>query len=223
MQHAASSATPSVLSEPNAMLAALRSGDERAFEQLVEAHHGALVRFAARYAGGSAAAEELAQETWLAFLQSLDRFEGRASLKTWLFRILLNCTRTRHRVESRSVPMSSLGDAELDDFVAVSADRFQTQGIWAGHWSAAPKSIGLDGERKLLDVELRQRMLAAIDALPLAQREVITLRDVEGFGADEVCALLELTESNQRVLLHRARSRVRSVLEAYLDSDGRTP
>jgi RNA polymerase sigma-70 factor (ECF subfamily) len=218
-QPTAASATPT---EPSTTLAALRAGDERAFEQLFEAHHSALVRFGTRYAGSASAAEELAQETWLAFLQSLDRFEGRASLKTWLFRILLNCARKRHRVESRNVPLSALGEADSDDFAAVSPDRFQAQGIWAGHWSAAPKSIGTDGERKLLDAELRQRMLAAIDALPPTQREVITLRDVEGFGSDEVCALLEITENNQRVLLHRARSRVREVLEAYLDSDRRT-
>jgi RNA polymerase sigma-70 factor (ECF subfamily) len=218
-QPTAASATPTELSTT---LAALRAGDERAFEQLVEAHHGALVRFGTRYAGSAAAAEELAQETWLAFLQSLDRFEGRASLKTWLFRILINCARKRHRVESRSVPLSALDDGESGDFATVALDRFQTEGIWAGHWSAAPKSIGADGERKLLDAELHQRMLAAIDALPPTQREVITLRDVEGFGSDEVCALLEITENNQRVLLHRARSRVREVLEVYLDSDRRT-
>lgn len=209
--------------EPNATVALLRSGDERAFEQLFDAHHGALVRCAARYVSSAAAAEEVAQETWLAFLQSLDRFEGRSSIKTWLFRILINCARTRHRTEHRTVPMSALGDPESDDFAAVEPERFQTEGTWAGHWASAPKSIGLDGERKLLDVELRQRMLAAIEALPLTQREVITLRDVEGFGSDEVCALLQLTENNQRVLLHRARSRVRSVLEAYLDNEGRTP
>jgi RNA polymerase sigma-70 factor (ECF subfamily) len=218
-QPTAASATPTELSST---LAALRAGDERAFERLFEAHHGALVRFGTRYAGSASAAEELAQETWLAFLQSLDRFEGRASLKTWLFRILINCARKRHRIESRSVPLSALGDTESDDFATVALDRFQSEGIWAGHWSTAPKTIGADGERKLLDAELRQRMLAAIDALPPTQREVITLRDVEGFGSDAVCALLEITENNQRVLLHRARSRVREVLEVYLDTDRRT-
>ena len=222
MHHALASTRVETV-EPSATVAALRAGDERAFEQLFDAHHGALVRFAPRYVSSTAAAEEVAQETWLAFLQSLERFEGRASLKTWLFRILINCARTRHRSEHRTVPMSSLSDPESDDFTAVEPERFLSEGTWAGHWAAAPKSIGPDGERKLLDRELRQRMMAAIEALPLAQREVITLRDVEGFGSEEVCALLELTENNQRVLLHRARSRVRSTLEAYLDSEGRQP
>jgi RNA polymerase sigma-70 factor (ECF subfamily) len=202
----------------------LRAGDERAFEALVAAHHAALVRLALQYVGGAAVAEEVAQETWLAFLQSLDRFEGRASLKTWLFRILLNCARSRRRAEVRSVPFSAAWPTETDEPepAAIERGRFLEGGVWAGHWSAPPKGLSEDGERKLLGGELRARLQAAIDQLPAAQREVIVLRDIEGLSGDEVCELLDISEANQRVLLHRARARVRSALELYLEQTGGT-
>lgn len=196
--------------------AALRSGDEAAFGALVDANHSAMVRLAKQYVSSAAIAEEVAQEAWIAFLGSLERFEGRASLKTWLFRTLLNCARNRKRAEVRSVPFSALGTAREDEAAepAIDESRFRTTGVWAGHWSVAPRAFGEDGERRLLRGELRIQLERALEALPPAQREVIILRDVENFSGAEVSELLGLSEANQRVLLHRARNRVRRVLES---------
>ena len=204
--------------EATALLAALRAGDERVFGALVSAHHAALVRLAVQYVGSAAAAEEVAQEAWLGFVQSLDRFEGRSSVKTWLFRILLNCARSRRRVEVKSVPLSAVIDPE-QSADGVDDARFQRDGIWTEHWLAPPKPLSEDGERRLLGGELRGRLQAAVDALPPAQREVVLLRDIEGLASDEVCELLSVSEANQRVLLHRARTRLRAALEPYLEQE----
>jgi RNA polymerase sigma-70 factor (ECF subfamily) len=201
------------------LLAALRSGDEVAFVRFVDLHHAAMVRVAARYVRDQAAAEEVAQEAWVAFLQSLARFEARSSLKTWLFRTLLNCARNRKRKDVHSVPFSAAFDPSEPAPAAVEPSRFRDQGAWAGHWSVAPRAFGEDGERRLLQGELRTQLLAALESLPPAQREVITLRDMEGFLSEEVCEVLNLSEANQRVLLHRARSRVRAGIEAYFDRE----
>jgi len=197
------------------LLTALRQGDETVFEAWVNQHHGALVRLAAHYVHDPAAAEEVAQETWIAFIQSLARFEGRASLKTWLFHTLLNCARNRKRRDVRSVPFSAIFDPDESAAPTVDPSCFLNQGVWAGHWAAAPRSFAQDGEDRLLQAELRQQLLLALETLPPAQREVITLRDVEGFTAEEVCDVLSLTEANQRVLLHRARARLRIAIETY--------
>jgi RNA polymerase sigma-70 factor, ECF subfamily len=199
------------------LLAALRSGDEAAFCALVDAYHVALVRLAKQYVANGAVAEEVAQETWVAFVQGLSRFEGRSSVKTWLFRTLLNCARNRKRNEVRSVPFSALFDPEAQEGPAVDPSRFRPDGVWAGHWAVVPRSFAQDGESHVLSGELRQRVQAAIDGLPQAQREVLTLRDVEGFDPDEVCEVLGVSDVHQRVLLHRARAKVRAEIESYVE------
>jgi RNA polymerase sigma-70 factor (ECF subfamily) len=197
------------------LVAALRSGDELAFADLVERLHHSLVRLARLYVADNVA-EDVAQETWLALLRGLDRFEGRASLKTWLFRVLVNRARTRATREARTVPFSSLVNAETETFEpAVSPDRFRgAADRWPGHWLVKPASA--PPEQQLLDDELYAHVRAAVAKLPPAQREVVTLRDIDGLAADEVCQLLDLSDVNQRVLLHRGRSKVRAALEHYV-------
>jgi RNA polymerase sigma-70 factor (ECF subfamily) len=191
------------------VIAALLEGDERAFEELVERHHASLLRLAMRYVRTRSAAEEVVQDTWLGVLRGLPSFEGRSSLRTWIFRILVNQARTRGVRESRSVPLSALGDGDP----AVEPDRFLSDGRWA----TPPRSLADVPESVLLSAEARAMVLAAIDELPPSQRDVITLRDVEGWSSAEVREALDLSEANQRVLLHRARSKVRARLEGYFD------
>jgi RNA polymerase sigma-70 factor, ECF subfamily len=196
---------------------ALRAGDEDTFRDLVASYHASLIRVALMYVRTRAVAEEVVQDTWIGVLRSLPRFEGRSSLRTWIFRILANQARTRARREARSVPFSSL--AGPDDGPAVDPDRFMSADhpAFAGHWTSAPQDWRAMPEERLLARETRDRVLAEIETLPPAQRTVITLRDVEGWSSEEVCDLLEISEGNQRVLLHRARSKVRQALEDYLD------
>ncbi len=191
------------------VIAALLHGDERAFEELVERYHGSLLRLAMRYVRTRSAAEEVVQDTWLGVLRGLPSFEGRSSLRTWIFRILVNQARTRGVRESRSVPFSALGDGDP----AVEPDRFLSDGRWA----TPPRSLADVPESVLLSAEARAMVLAAIDELPPSQRDVITLRDVEGWPAAEVRDALGLSAANERVLLHRARSKVRARLEPYFD------
>jgi len=197
------------------LLAALRAGDEAAFAALVTRYHASLKRVARAYVSTDAVAEEVVQETWLAAIAGLERFEQRASLKTWLFHILANKAKTRGVRERRSVPFASLAGA--GDEPAVPPERFQCDGdAWPGHWATPPRPWE-DPERRLQSLEARERLRAAIGALPDVQQAVLTLRDVEGLEADEVCRLLDLSDGNQRVILHRARARVRTVLEAYFE------
>jgi RNA polymerase sigma-70 factor, ECF subfamily len=199
------------------LLAALRRGDERAFNSLVD-HHGAnMLRLARSYVRDAAVAEEVVQEAWLALLRGLDRFEGRSSLRTWLFRIVANLAKTRAVREARSVPFSTLAARVHDDIgPSVPPERFRAQDDrWAGHWASPPEEWGRP-EKKLLSSETRQVITNAIDALPDSQRLVITLRDVEGWSSEDVRNVLELSETNQRVLLHRARTKVRHALDEYL-------
>jgi RNA polymerase sigma-70 factor, ECF subfamily len=199
------------------LVAALRTGDEAAFAQLVDRYHPSLVRLARMYVRDRSVAEEVAQETWLAVLGGIDRFEGRSSLKTWLFRILTNRAKTRGQRESRSVPFSSIGDP---DEPAVDPDRFRPEGEqYAGGWKEFPQPWEGDPEERLLAGEARALILHTIEQLPPNQRAVITLRDVEGFDADDVCNVLDISDTNQRVLLHRARTKVRRALEQYLEED----
>ena len=196
---------------------ALRRGDEPVFRDLVERHHASMIRVALMYVRTRAVAEEVVQDTWIGVLRSLPRFEGRSSLRTWIFRILANQARTRARREARSVPFSSLAGAD-DDGPAVDPDRFLAPDhpAFAGHWSSPPRSWEGVPEDALLARETRDLVQAAIDSLPASQRAVISLRDVEGWSSEEVRDLLELSEGNERVLLHRARSKVRRALEDYL-------
>jgi RNA polymerase sigma-70 factor (ECF subfamily) len=201
---------------------ALRAGDESAFVSLVERYHGALVRLAMVYVGSKAVAEEVAQETWLGVLQGLNRFEGRSSLKTWIFRILMNTARTRGARERRTISFSELWDASENPFEpAVDPERFlpADDPNWPGHWAAPPTSWAQTPEQIVLSGEARAYIDNAIAALSPAQQEVITLRDVEGWTSEEVCNVLGITETNQRVLLHRARSKVRQALEQSLGQE----
>jgi RNA polymerase sigma-70 factor (ECF subfamily) len=200
------------------IVAALRAGDEAAFRALVERHHAGLIRVALMYVRTRAVAEEVVQDTWIGVLRSLPRFEGRSSLRTWIFRILANQARTRARREARSVPFSALAGPD-DEGSVVDPDRFLSADhpTFAGHWASPPRNWDTIPEERLLASETRERVLEAIDGLPASQRTVISLRDVEGWSSEEVCDLLEISEGNQRVLLHRARSKVREALEDYLD------
>lgn len=193
---------------------ALRSGDELAYRRMVKAYHSTLFRLAMIYSPSRAIAEESVQETWLAVLRGLDGFEGKSSLRTWICRILVNVARRRAGIESRSLPFSEI---EADgNFAAVSPDLFAKTGPWPGHWNAERDDWSRLPEDKLLSRELQDVVSAAVSRLPRAQREVITLRDMEGWTAPEVYDLLGIQDGNQRVLLHRARSRVRQALQDYL-------
>jgi RNA polymerase sigma-70 factor, ECF subfamily len=197
------------------LVAALRAGDEEAFAALVDRYQASLVRLALMYVRDRSTAEEVAQETWLAVLNGIDRFEGRSSLKTWLFRILTNRAKTRGQREARSVPFSSIGDA---DEPSVDPDRFQGEGEpHPGGWREFPQRWEGDPEERLLAGETRALILDTIEQLPPNQRAVITLRDIEGLGSEEARNVLDVSETNQRVLLHRARSKVRRALEQYLE------
>lgn len=187
------------------LLSRLRAGDERAFEALVAQHDGALRRVARTFVRTDSAVEDVVQETWLGVLRGLDGFEGRSSLRTWVFRILVNQARTRAVRDARSLPFSAL---EHVDAPAVEPTAFAAD----GRWSSAPPRLDDDPESGLLSAELRSHLLEAVDTLSADQRAVITLRDLVGMPAAEVCDLLDLSEGNQRVLLHRARSRVRTAL-----------
>jgi RNA polymerase sigma-70 factor (ECF subfamily) len=199
------------------LVAALKRGDEQAFAWLVEQHHATLVRIALRYVPDLATAEDVAQETWLHVLRGLVKFQFRSGLKTWIVQILMNRARTRARRDRRSMPFSSAWLAALaGGEPAVDPERFfgPDKGDLADRWSSAPRALA--PEERLLAAETTAVVERTIAALPLAQREVITLRDIEGWSAADVCNALGLTETNQRVLLHRGRSRVRAALERYL-------
>jgi RNA polymerase sigma-70 factor, ECF subfamily len=198
------------------LLRGLRNGDEATFSQLVRELGPSLLRVALLYVSTRAVAEEVVQETWLGLLRGLDRFEGRSSLKTWLFRILVNTAKTRGEREGRSMPFASLGAEVESDEPAVDPDRFDFGGRWAGHWSSSPLRFDDLPEERLLAAETRAVVERAIASLPPSQRAVVSLRDVEGWSSEEVRNVLDVSETNQRVLLHRGRSGVRRALEQYL-------
>lgn len=199
---------------------ALRRGDEQAFADLVARYHRSLLRLAMSYVATREQAEDAVQETWMGVLSGIDGFEGRSSLKTWIFRILVNRAKTKGVRERRSVPFSSLeGDGDEHE-PSVDPARFQPGPPAAGFWSAPPVSWAGVPEDRLLSGETRFVVDEAVAALPDMQRAVITLRDIKGFTAEEACDLLGVTEANQRVLLHRARSKVRARLEDYLAPAG---
>jgi RNA polymerase sigma-70 factor (ECF subfamily) len=200
---------------------AVRRGDEAAFGALIDRYHPSLIRIATLFVRDYGVAEEVAQDTWIGVLRGLDRFAGRSSFRTWLFGILANPARRRGERERRIVPFSALSRPAGDDGEpAVPPERFLPLGDeWAGHWANALSPWPASPEQVLLSTEARREIETAIAALPPNQRTVITLRDVEGWGASEVCNVLGLTATNQRVLLHRARSRVRRALEHYLEGE----
>jgi RNA polymerase sigma-70 factor, ECF subfamily len=206
------------MTEDHELVQRLREGDESAFVELIDRYGATMVRVAQMYVRDRATAEEVVQETWLAVLNGIDRFEERSSLKTWLFRILTNRAKTRGEREGRVVPFSSLVGALAEgDDPSVDPDRFLgPDSPNAGAWAAPPRAWPHEevlGRETLAVIEM------AIDKLPEAQREVIRLRDVEGWSPMEVSDALEITDGNQRVLLHRARAKVRAAVEAYLDPE----
>jgi RNA polymerase sigma-70 factor (ECF subfamily) len=201
------------------LVAALKRRDEAAFVTLVERYQHSLLRLALVYCRTMAVAEEIVQDTWLGVIQGIDRFEGRASFKTWLFQILVNRARTRAEREGRAVSFSSLAEeAEMSGEPAVPPERFRpVDDKWPNNWAVPPQSWGESTDAGLLARETMDLVKRAIAKLPSAQQQVITLRDVEGWTAEDVCNVLLISETNQRVLLHRARSHVRSALESHFN------
>jgi RNA polymerase sigma-70 factor (ECF subfamily) len=199
------------------LVARLRRRDEAAFRELIDTLSPALLRAARAYVPSRAVAEEVVQETWMAVMRGIDGFEGRSSLKTWIFRILTNLAMKGGGRERRSVPFSALASADDPGGPSVDPDRFlpPEHERFPGHWALAPTPWPTP-EEGLLAGETRAVVVRAIEALPQAQRVVITLRDIGGWGSDEVCQALEISAGNQRVLLHRARTAVRTAIEAHL-------
>jgi RNA polymerase sigma-70 factor (ECF subfamily) len=201
----------------DALVDRLRAGDDDAFRELLDRYDASLRRVARSYVATDNAADEVVQDTWLGVLRGIDRFEQRSSLKTWIFRIMLNIARTRGARDKRSVPFSSLG-AEDDVEPTIVADRFQgPDGRYPGHWAAFPTRWHDHPEIRSLAHETLHVVREALDHLPPAQQEVVRLRDLEGWTSAEVCNALDLSETNQRVLLHRGRAKLRAALERYFE------
>ena len=208
---------------------ALRQGDENAFTRLVEQHHASLRNMARLYVSDPAVAEEVVQDTWLGVIQGVWAFEGRSSLKTWILRILINRAKTRALREGRTIPFANLGTDDHEDPEAVlSGPRSRAAGDprqflpstrvnEAGYTASTLRDPGPSPETTLLGDEAREHLWKAIEALPPNLRIVLTMRDVEGRSSEEVCNILGIRETNQRVLLHRARSRLRAALQPYLE------
>ena len=201
-----------------ALVAALRAGDETAFMMLVERYQPAMLRIAMMYVSTRAVAEDVVQDAWVGVLKGLDGFEGRSSLRTWIFRILVNTAKTRGQREARSVPFSSVWAADPEVEPSVDPERFLPLGHPSspGRWAEPPAGWASTPEERLLAKETLAEVSRAIDALPPNQREVIRMRDVLGWTSADVRNALDISETNQRVLLHRARAKVRRALEGYL-------
>jgi RNA polymerase sigma-70 factor (ECF subfamily) len=224
---AGSGSTPAIIGDSTPLgggaeamlIARLKQGDEAAFLGLVSDHGRTLRRIARLYAS-DAVAEEVVQETWIAVIQGIDRFEGRSSLRTWMVTILINIARNRGEREKRQIPFSAFEDTAAGSEPAVDPDRFQgPTGRFPGGWISFPERWDEQPEARFLSAEGVDAARQAIAALPPAQREVVTLRDVEGWPSEEVSAALGITPGNERVLLHRGRSRVRAVLERAMAAD----
>lgn len=195
------------------LIAKLRARDQAAFGALLDDMHGRLIRLAMAFVPSRAVAEEVVQETWVGVLDGIDSFEGRSSLRTWIYRILTNRAKTRGVRENRTVPISALADT---DGPAVDESRFSSGGMWAnppGRWDTGPSPTP---EEALSSAQTMAMIEKAIDSLPELQRAVITLRDIDQIDSQEVCNVLGISETNQRVLLHRARSKLRTLLEGQL-------
>jgi len=196
--------------DETALLERLRRGDEVAFRQLFRTHHASMLAFARTFLRDANAAEEAVQDTWIAVMVGVAKFEGRSSLKSWIFAIIANKARTKARREGRMMPFSSFGTA---DEPAVDPERFTPEGSWdspPGLWS------DISAERIVAGRELLAHVRAILETLPSTQQTVVTLRDIEGLDAPEVCQILDISEANQRILLHRGRSRIRQAIEDLL-------
>jgi len=203
------------------LVAALRREDEAAFTAMVKAYQPSFLRIARVWVPDAAAADEVMQSAWLVALESLGGFEGRSSLRTWLYGILVNVARAHMRAERRLVPMSALADDEAAEGTpSVAPERFFPAGHeWAGHWTGMPARFP-GPEEEVERRELRVLLETALEELPLVQRQIMVFCDVLGLTGDEACNILGVTGTNQRVLLHRARSKVRAKLERYLAEAG---
>jgi len=202
--------------DERALVAALRRRDEAAFAWLLDRHDASLRRVASTFVRTGASADEVVQDTWLAVIAGIDRFEERSTVKTWVYRILMNIARTRGARDQRTVPFADLAPDPDDDAPSFAPERFRgALSLYTGHWrpGAGPAPWDEQPEERLSAVQSLATVRAAIAALPDRQRAVISLRDVDGWTAAEVCDLLDLSEANQRVILHRARARVRQALE----------
>jgi RNA polymerase sigma-70 factor, ECF subfamily len=197
--------------DDDALIRGLQKRDERAFSEVVEKWSGMMLRLALTHVGSRAIAEDVVQDAWLTVLRSLGQFERRSSLRTWVLGIVVNCARSRARRERRAFPVSSESASVVDPARFLPPDHPR----WPHHWASEPTQWRTP-EAELLAGETRKLILEAIEALPSAQREVLVLRDVEGLPAADVCNILALADTHQRVLLHRARSRVRHALERHL-------
>jgi RNA polymerase sigma-70 factor (ECF subfamily) len=209
---------PAVTPGDAGLVQAIRAGDEAEFAALIDAWSPGLLRAARAYVGDVHSAEDVVQETWLAVLRGIDRFEGRASLRTWTYRILINIAKARGRSDARLVAVADLAQEHPDADAGPTVDpsRFRGPGEpYPGHWRSPPEQWP-SPESAAIDAETRRMLAAAVADLPERQRVVVVLRDVEGYPAEEVCQILDITPANQRVLLHRARAAVRAALADYL-------
>jgi len=207
-----------VVKDEVALLARLRQGDERAFDELVRQHHSTLTRMARGYVADREVAEEVVQDTWMAVIEGLGRFEGRSSLRTWIFGIMIHKAKDRGVREKRHTTFSSFASVDDDSDETVDPSRFHQSGEWAGHWAFPPRSWDDQTPEKLLTSQQAvNAMNRAIEALPRTLKEVLMLRDVEGVEVKEACELLKITGTNLYVRLHRARERVRQAVETYLE------
>ncbi len=206
------------MNDEQSLIARLRRGDEAAFDELVKKHHAALIRMAMGHVADREAAEEVVQDTWMAVIGGLDRFEGRSSLRTWIFGIVIHKAKDRGVREKRHLTFSDFESSDDDQEEAVDPSRFHQSGEWAGQWAFPPQPWDDQTPEKLLaSQQAVHAMNRAIEALPQIQKDVLILRDVEGLEAKEVCELLKITETNLYVRLHRARERVRGAVEQYLN------
>jgi RNA polymerase sigma-70 factor (ECF subfamily) len=196
----------------------LRDGREAGFVVLVERYHGAMIRLARTFVRDDATAEEVVQDAWIGVLKGLASFEGRSSLKSWIFTIVANRAKTRGAREARSTPFSALAEREASGTEpAVEPERFLGRDTeWPGHWGDPPERWGESPEARLLQAETMEQLACILEELPPAQRAVVVLRDIEGEEPASICNVLGITETNMRVLLHRGRSRIRGRLERYL-------
>ena len=214
---------PGVAKGEETLLARLRKGEEGAFDELVNKHHGALIRMAMGYVADREVAEEVVQDTWMAVIEGLNRFEGRSSLRTWVFGILIHKAKDRGVREKRHTTFSDFESFDDENEEAIDPSRFQQSGEWAGHWAFPPQPWDDQTPEKLLaSQQAINAMNKAIDELPVILKDVLVLRDIEGVESQEVCEMLKITETNLYVRLHRAREWVRRAVESYLEG-GKNP